>query len=276
MEKKIAIQIQHDAHWREMLQITAESGFKFVSMGFGSSKVFHKDGWEKEMDEIGNELAKNGLRCVMTHTPYYDLLISAEKIDEVMERALLRCMTATGMLGGEISAVHPRSFLDGQAVDGKKSLAYNLKSFSVLAEEIGKYGAKLGVENLPQFPGLPIPFYSCKTEDHIELIDKLDSENTCAVWDFGHSHLLGGDDVAAIRALGKRIEGTHVHNNYWHDDSHFVPSRGTIDWNATLGAMKENGYKGYLTLEVNYDYSFAIRSFIKHCYDCVAELEKKL
>lgn len=276
MEKKIAIQIQHDAHWREMLQITAESGFKFVSMGFGSSKVFHKDGWEKEMDEIGNELAKNGLRCVMTHTPYYDLLISAEKLDEDMERALLRCMKATGMLGGEISAVHPRSFLDGQRVDGEKSFAYNLKSFSALSEEIGKYGAKLGVENLPQFPGLPIPFYSCKTDDHIQLVDALPKESTCAVWDFGHSHLMGRDDAEDIRKLGKRIEGTHVHNNFRHDDSHFAPSIGNIDWNATLGAMKENGYKGYLTLEVNYDYSFAIRSFIKHCYECVAELEKKL
>lgn len=283
MEKKIAVQIQHDANWKDMLRITAESGFKCVAMGFGSSKVFEREDWEKEISSVGDELAKNGLKCVMTHSPYYDLHCSAEKTDERMEKALLRSMKGTAMLGAELTAVHPRSFLIGKKVHRKKSLEYNLKSFSRLGEEIGKYGAVLGIENMPHFPGLSIPFYSCEVSDHIELVDRLNSESARAVWDLGHSNLMTFfgqlserpyNQAEAIAALGSRIHGTHIHNNDRVRDLHAPPSLGTIDWQKTLGALKAQGYGGYLTLEVVYDYRFGIESFIKHLYDCAAKLDE--
>ena len=93
-----------------MLEISAKNGFQYVSMGFGSSKCFHHDDWAEETVKIKTALDALGLRCVMTHAPYYDLRISADFLDDAMETALLRCVKATSMLGGEIMAIHPRGY----------------------------------------------------------------------------------------------------------------------------------------------------------------------
>ena len=58
MDKKVAIQIQHDQNYKELLKIASESGFKYVSMGFGSSRVFLDDNYQKEIDVIASELEK--------------------------------------------------------------------------------------------------------------------------------------------------------------------------------------------------------------------------
>jgi len=283
MDKKIAIQIRHGENFEQTMKFATESGFKYVSIGFGDAKIFHQDDWEKEVGNIGEILAKNNLSCVMTHAPSYDLLIPAEQIDEDMERAMLRCMKATLMLGGKISAVHPRSVFRGgspyaekelpfeQGVDPDKSFVCNMKSFAPLAEEIGKGGGMLGIENLMQYPHWRVPFYGCFTEDHIRMVDEFHSDSVCAVWDFGHSNLMKYDKAEAIRMLGKRIKGTHIHNNFENDDYHLPPSMGKVDWKKVIGALKEQDYDGYLTLEINYP-SFALRSYIQHLYECVAEL----
>ena len=102
--------MQHDANWKTMLEVTAANGFQYVSMGFGSSKCFHQDNWMEETETIRSVLDALGLRCVMTHAPYYGLRISAEFLDDAMETALLRCVKATSVLGGEIMAIHPRGY----------------------------------------------------------------------------------------------------------------------------------------------------------------------
>ena len=56
MERKVALQIQHDNKWEQMLEISAKSGFRFVSMGFGSSKCFHNSDWETEIKKIRDKL----------------------------------------------------------------------------------------------------------------------------------------------------------------------------------------------------------------------------
>jgi len=52
MNQKVAIQIQHDSHWQRMLEIAADSGFRYISMGFGSSRCFHKEDWAEEIEKI--------------------------------------------------------------------------------------------------------------------------------------------------------------------------------------------------------------------------------
>lgn len=287
MNKKVAIQLQHDDRWREMIKIAGESGFKFVAMGFGSSKCFHSDGWKGEVERICDELEKNGLKCVQTHAPYYDLLLSAEKRDEDMEKALKRSMEATKMLGSDICAVHPRSYIiDGApretAVDRKRSLEENLASFRPLAEECEKHGVLLGIENLMRYPFAHPWFYSWIAADHAELIDELKSKSVCAIWDFGHANLIEDDHAERILKLGSRIKGTHVHNNDGIEDDHFPPFipdptayyvRHSVDWYAVLKALKSTGFDGYLTLEPCYNYAYPIDFHIKYLYESVCALD---
>ena len=286
MDKKVALQIRSYEPWKETAKAMSEVGFQYVSMVFGEEKMLGDD-WKKNVDEMGETFAKYNLKCIQTHAPYYDLLISAERRDADMEKMLLRSMEATKMLGAEICAVHPRSYIiDGApretAVDREKSLEENLISFRPLAEECEKQGVLLGVENLMRYPFAHPYFYSWIAEDHAELIDKLDSKNVCGVWDFGHANLVDTDHAERIRTLGNRIKGTHVHNNDGKEDQHFPPFlpeptsyyvRRSVDWNSVLTALKSTGFDGYLTLESIFHYNYPIEGYIRYLYDSVCTLD---
>ena len=289
-QRKVAIQIQHDGHWQTMLKTAAESGFRYVALGFGLSRCFHGDGWERRVDEIRGELEKNNLSCVMIHAPYYDLLKSAEDVDPETERALLRCVTATKTLGGSIAVVHPRSVITEtengvRRVDGERSLAVNRENLSGMLNEAIKNDVLLGIENLPEFPGLPVPFYSCDPADHVALIDSFKCENVCAIWDFGHANLMKYDVEESIRTLGNRIKGTHVHNNDGKSDCHYPPflpipsayhAVRTVDWKKVLPALQSTGYDGFLTLETDYDYASPPEVLLAYLYESVSALDGML
>lgn len=270
---KIAIQIQHDSNFYDVIKEIAEVGFKFIAVGFGSSKCFHNDGWKNEILRIKEAIEQNGLECIQTHAPYYDLLISAEVKDADTEKALARCIEGSRILGADICAFHPRSVIVNDEVDEERSFEENYKDFGKLLKAGEENGVKLGIENLPMFPGLKQEFYSCHVNDHIKLIDSFNSRFVCGIWDFGHSHLMRYNEPAAIAEMGRRIEGTHVHNNHADNDWHLLPNDGTIDWAADLSALYNAGYKGYLTLEVNYVYDENFNRWCNDCYNSIKVLE---
>ena len=289
MDKKVALQLRSMEPWKETAKIMSDVGFKYVSMGLGEDTMNGED-WKKNIDYIRETFEKYGLKCIQTHTPYYSLLSSAEKRDADMEKMLLRCMEATKMLGAEIAAVHPRSYLiDGEpretAVDRECSLEENLISFRPLAEACEKHGVLLGIENLMRYPFEHPYFYSWIVEDHVELIDKLNSKNVCAIWDFGHANLVDADHAERIHTLGNRIKGTHVHNNDGIQDQHlppFLPEpdsyyvRRSVDWYSVMAALKSTGFDGYLTLETIFPYKYPIEGYIRYLYDSVCLLDNIL
>lgn len=287
MTRKVALQLRNSEPWQELAKTAAESGFRYAAMAFGDERPLLDADWKSHVEEIGEIFAKNGLTCVQTHAPYYSLLVSAEKRTEEMETALLRSMEATKLLGAELCVVHPRSVIipglpRENAVDRKRSLEENLKAFSPLAEAGEKYGVLLGIENLMRYPFDHPWFYSWIAEDHAELIDRLQSDAVCAVWDFGHANLVDTDHARRISLLGNRIRGTHVHNNAGREDEHFPPFlpepnsyyvRRTVDWHRVLDALRDTGYDGYLTLETVFPLDYPIAPFLRYLYDSVCTLE---
>lgn len=51
--------------------------------------------------------------------------------------------------------------------------------------------------------------------------------------------------------LGKRIQYTHVHDNYFDTDAHLVPFMGEIDWKESMDALKQTSCE-VLSLELVY------------------------
>ena len=292
MNRKVALQLRSNEPWKEIAEMMHRAGFKYVAMAFGDDEGhLLSDNWREYIEDMARVFAENDLKCVMTHAPYYSLLISAEQRDEKMELMMLRCIEATKMLGAEICVVHPRSFLipgvpPVESCDRQRSLEENLIAFKPLVEACERFGVKLGIENLMKYPtpGLP-PFYSYLVEDHIELIDRLNSKNVCGVWDFGHANLCDEDHPTRIRKLGNRIMGTHVHNNDAVNDNHYPPFypaptsyyvRRSVDWKSVMAALKDTGFDGYLTLEVVFHFGHSLEALIRYVYDNVCELDKML
>ena len=271
---KKAIQIQHDSTMERMFRAASDAGFEYISLGFGSSKVFHENGWENEIERVKSLLIKYNLKCVQTHAPYYHLLISSEIADDEMETAIKRCITATGMLGADRIALHPRSSVNYN-YSRQKSLEDNRKYVLDYLKTAEKDNVIICLENLPVFPGLTGGFfYSSDCEDLCELADSLNSKNVGICWDFGHAALTRTDQVQALKMIGDRLKCTHVHNNYGHEDDHFVPYLGTIEWEKIMPVLGEIKYNGPLTLEINYTENDMLESYIAHSYSCIDYLSK--
>lgn len=291
MDRKIALQIHANEHFEKVATLAAECGFKYVSMAFGEIESLSGENWKDYVLYIKNFLHSLGLKTVMTHAPYYSLIISAEILDPIMEEGLLRAIEATKMLGAEVCATHARSyFVNGEltdsSVDERESLRVNLENYRPLVEAAEKHGVLVGVENLMRYSSWRVPFYSYQVKDQIELIDKLNSPNVCAIWDFGHANLIdkGYDQAESIKALGKRIRGTHVHNNDGRQDFHlppFVPAKSAnaervVDWKKTLKEFKNFGYTDYLTQEPSWNFEGPLKPYIQLIYDSLVMLDDML
>lgn len=77
--------------------------------------------------------------------------------------------------------------------------------------------------------------------------------------------------------LGDRIKILHVHNNNKQCDWHVAPSIGKVEWNGAVDTLKEIGYSGPLTLEINLTLVPDERtdSYIKYLGEDAEWLEKK-
>ena len=302
MDRKIAVQIQFDKDCDKMLKTAAETGFRYVSIGFGSYEGFTDDGWKEKISELRKALAGYGLSCVMTHSPYYDLRISAEATYKDIDISICRCLEATAMLGAGIMAMHPRGFYASGArdtgdkktynlrrlmpdeiqggfscgvEDPDRSFEYNLIYWKPLCERAKELGCLVGAENLPVFPGWSMTFFSTDPDSQIKLIDSL-GDGACGVWDFGHAYLTNKGDVSSMKKLGSRIKGLHVHDNDLTSDQHLIPFRGTMDWKDQIEALKTTGFDGFITLELAYACDENINGFLSGAYEAACRLDDML
>lgn len=302
MDRKVAVQVQFDKDCSEVLKAAEKAGFRYISMGFGSYEGFACGGWEEKILRLRDELSKLGLTCVMTHSPYYDLRVSADIRYPRIDISTARCHEATAMLGAEIMAMHPRGCYPSGTHDGgsresynlrrlmpddpkgcfsngiedkELSLRYNLEYWKPLAERAEQIGCLIGVENLPVFPGWSMTFFSDDPDHQSRLIDAL-GEGGCGVWDFGHAYLTNKCDTAPLKRVGSRIKGLHVHDNDLTSDQHLIPFLGSIDWDKQIKALKSTGFDGYITLELAYSCDEHIGEFMKDAYRAACRLDDML
>ena len=97
-------------------------------------------------------------------------------------------------------------------------------------------------------------FAACSTsESFVEHIDIVNDDFLVACLDLGHAEMRGSGSGAPgmIRALGKRLQALHIHDNdKWHD-SHQIPFSMSMDFDAIVRALKYIDYQGYFTLEAD-------------------------
>lgn len=96
-------------------------------------------------------------------------------------------------------------------------------------------------------PGLLIE----TAEQFEELMRHIDSPAVGLNFDIGHSYCVGDDPPTAIRRLARYIRHVHLEDiaaSRVHH--HLIPGEGAIDFRATLAALREVGYDGWVTIEL--------------------------
>lgn len=191
----------------------------------------------RKLKQIGLD---NGIVCNQSHAPFPSAI---PEIRSYFKRAI----ECTAEAGGQICIIHP---------ENNKSAQENAEMYMELLPFAKDCGVKIATENMWNWDDEKdeSSFAACATsESFVEHIDAVNDEFLVACLDIGHAEMRGSGSGAAemIRALDRRLQALHIHDNdRWHDE-HQIPFSMSIDFDAVVKALKDINYQGYFTLEAD-------------------------
>ena len=194
-----------------------------------------------------------GLFVSQVHGPWRCPPIDSTPADRVerMEK-MKRSIRAAYLLGAKFWVVHPimpNSTADLVLGGADKTWDINIEFFTELVEYAKEMEVIICLENMPF-----IPFSIATPEQICRLIDAIDDDNFKMCLDTGHVAVFPELSVGdCIRACGDRIRALHIHDNLGDRDSHLYPTRGRINWQDTVSALREIGFDGVFSLEATLD-----------------------
>ena len=220
--------------------------------------ILDGDDWLERIDSLKQELDEKGIRIVSTHLPYrYDFTnTQAEEYARKYEMTR-KALIASEHLGARWAVVHIRS-VEGTVSHVKKLFADTKVKICGIA-----------IENIFNVP----------MENVLEAHDILKAEgyDVSVCFDFGHCHMTTHytyEVVDTLYRLGSRIGMLHIHDNCRNGDHHRAPFAGTIDWAASMRALKDIGFKGPFNYELNLKVipTELIHSYVGCCKDIADHL----
>jgi len=228
-----------DFHPPEVLGLYKRAGCELVQAYRNTNK-------NVSPGEIISLCSDLGLRIDSLHAVFGDELDPSSE-DEAVRRRTVEAyrpeLDLCRRLGGRVIVVHPDppKAPVGNAENRWSQLARSVGEFARLSESAG---VQIAIENMPGYH--PIGHEVKRLAD---TIDAHGNGRVVFLIDTGHAHMTCGVG-AAIRAAGRRIGYTHVHDNDGVNDTHRLPYTGTLPWDECREAFHEVGYDGVFLLEV--------------------------
>ena len=143
--------------------------------------------------------------------------------------------------GIDLFVIHP----SGEPIedqDRAERMACAKQSLASLAEVAASVGATIAVENLPR---------TCLARDTKEMLELISADDRLRVC-FDTNHLLEGDPLELIRAVGDKIVTTHVSDYDLLNERHWLPGEGVLDWPSLCSTLREVGYRGVWLYELGF------------------------
>ena len=223
-----------------------------------------EDSWKAELKENLKIFADNGLTVHQTHVPFNRYGRYGDRHKLCVER----CAEATEMMGAKFMVAHGDEFdFENLTFSPEAALAYNHDYFLPYVERAKQNGYKVAFETV--FEDWDRRRFTSKADELRDLILSFDLESAVCCWDFGHGHVTFKKEAyQRIREFGKLIQCTHLHDNTG-IDAHQMPTTGDINWKETIGAFKEIGYDGVLSVEYSHGVipEHLVGDFIKLTYE---------
>ncbi|MBA2224864.1 MAG: sugar phosphate isomerase/epimerase family protein [Thermogemmata sp.] len=153
-----------------------------------------------------------------------------------------RALTLARELGAACITTEPGGPLEGRTWN--ECLRLFLDMLQPVVEHAEREGVLLLIE--PE-PGLLLE----TVDQYLEFAEKISSPYLGLNFDIGHAFCVGDDPPSAIRRLGSRIRHVHLEDiAATRVHHHLIPGEGAIDFAATLQALQEIGYQGWITIEL--------------------------
>jgi sugar phosphate isomerase/epimerase len=154
-----------------------------------------------------------------------------------------RALTLAKEIGAPCITTEP-----GGPVGPGESWTAALKLFVEELKPVAEHAEKEGVLLLVEpEPGLLIE----KAAQFEEFMRHIDSPAVALNFDIGHMYCVGEDPPVALRQLAKFVRHIHLEDiASTRVHHHLVPGEGAIDFGATLWAVQDIGYSGWVTIEL--------------------------
>ena len=189
-------------------------------------EVYSETGSDFYWEHLLPKLMKDRSGPFSVHGPYQNIDLSLPELDYEPVRALYEW---TYRLCRDYGSAHcvchpyayvPRSRMSAEEQKERRKVCLErVKDLNQLAEQ---YGVALLVENMPNKDGL------LNQDEFIELFGS--QPELRFLIDTGHANIQGWDIEKMFEALGKRILGYHINDNFGEEDSHLPVFEGTFNW----------------------------------------------
>lgn len=203
---------------------------------------------------------------------------AAEKDFDVSSRTAMKELVSVSTdLGIRIHSVHapgvyPRTYVDKEM--GKKCLDAT-KAHCDIAAELGAgvvilHRLKTGKPGPPQWDrimhevlaemaeyALTLPLviglenlnWRVVPREDLDIVRSYSKDAMGFVLDTGHAHMFGAIDEY-LASCDQRLCSLHLHDNDATRDFHWLPGRGSVNWEMFMRGLAETGYTGPLMAEV--------------------------
>jgi L-ribulose-5-phosphate 3-epimerase len=237
----------------QSIKACAKAGYRVLDMNFasysrGSLPLTQPDweDWIKAQKELSDLY---GIEYSQAHAHFYEWENVFGGNEAWHEELIRRSIIGAGIMDAKWLVIHPVSFADETWYSHQKSLMQNVVVFQKYAELAAANNVKIAIENMIE--SKTARRYASSTEELLELLEVLHDPIFGICWDFGHAHISGINQCAALRAIGAHLKALHVADNRGEKDDHLAPYFGTINWEAIMKTLQEIGYKGDFTFEIH-------------------------
>ena len=254
--RKLSLDIFEGIELEQRLRLTAAAGFDgfFIDWGFAH-----------DLEEMGRqvELGKAlGLTCDSSHStiPGSELLWADHpNVESVIENFFL-CMDNAAALDIPIVVVHC-------SPEYEPDFALGIKRMERLAAYAERKGLRIALENTSGGQWLV---------DTLRHFEGCDTVGFC--YDSGHEAFCT-PGFRFLPLIGHRLIYTHLHDNRIVGDHHLLPWDGKIGFDRVIDELRDSGYQGGLTLELNYTpYADQLTpaDYVKKCHELACRMAERL
>ena len=258
---------QWEPPYEDAIRRVAASGFKAIELIAWNADYLDNYWTKAKIADMKRELASSGIAISQfVHTPHD--LTSGDKAKREAAIADWKKAVAVGAeLGSPIINMvssHAFAMHDGEeiprittkplvqkyatrnvprGVDWDQNYRDYVEAVHACAEACGAAGVKMSVE---PHPGR----YLANTDGALRLLEHVDHPAMGINFDPSHTFPMGDYPNITVYRLGKRIIHVHASDNDGVTNVHWRPGMGKIDWHAMFLALKDVGYDGTVSIEL--------------------------
>ncbi|MCP8938558.1 sugar phosphate isomerase/epimerase [Alsobacter sp. SYSU M60028] len=181
------------------------------------------DHWKRAVD-VGVELGSPIINMVSTHA---FAMKDSQEIPRITTKPLVQTFAAKVPRG----------------VDWDRNFEDYVAALKVCAAYCEKAGVMLSIEPHPAR-------YVANTDGALRLLEHVNSKAVGINFDPSHTFPVGDFPNISVYRLGRKIIHCHVSDNDGVTNVHWRPGMGKIDWTAMFQALKDVGYDGVISIEL--------------------------